>query len=251
MSFDLTLDNYRSLCRAIKHRQSDCRVLNHLDSAENNSTIILRHDVDRKPKRALRMARIESDVGVRSTYYFRSTKEAFIPEIMKEIEKMGHEVGYHYEVLVKAKGDHVQAMKLFENDIDSFREHVEIRSICSHGSPLSKYDSRDIWADNSFLQFGIVGDASISVFGFAYYSDTGGKWDSKANLRDNVKSDDGGSSVSTTSEIIELLINNNNVYINCHPERWTLNIVESVNQSIKDTAINVVKLLIKFARRNG
>ena len=72
---------------------------------ETMKTVILRHDVDRKPKRALRMARIESDVGVRSTYYFRSTKEAFIPEIMKEIEKMGHEVGYHYEVLVKSKGD--------------------------------------------------------------------------------------------------------------------------------------------------
>ena len=31
----------------------------------------IRHDIDRKPERALKMAEIEHDFGVKSTYYFR------------------------------------------------------------------------------------------------------------------------------------------------------------------------------------
>ena len=61
----------------------------------------MRHDVDRKPENALKMAEIERQFGIFGTYYFRSTKEVFKAEIMQEIEKMGHEVGYHYEVLDK------------------------------------------------------------------------------------------------------------------------------------------------------
>lgn len=250
MSFDLTLANYRVLCDAISQKQSDCRFITNLNSSVSNQLVILRHDVDRKPNRALRMAKLEFDAGIKSTYYFRSTNDVFKPEIMKEIERMGHEVGYHYEVLVKAKGDVDKAIELFEKELSSFREHVEVRSICSHGSPLSQYDSRDIWNNNSFSKFGVFGDASISISGFTYYSDTGGKWGSNANLRDNVRSGEVGFVVHTTREITKLLKNEINIYINSHPERWTNNVIESVVQSVKDSMINVVKLIIKLARNS-
>jgi len=32
--------------------------------------MIIRHDIDRKPERALKMAEIENDLGVKSTYFF-------------------------------------------------------------------------------------------------------------------------------------------------------------------------------------
>jgi hypothetical protein len=35
---------------------------------------------------------------------------------MREIEGMGHEVGYHYEVLGKAKRDQKRAIKMFEKE---------------------------------------------------------------------------------------------------------------------------------------
>ena len=41
---------------------------------------------------------IERELGISGTYYFRTTKEVFKAEIM-------HEIGYHYEVLDKAKGN--------------------------------------------------------------------------------------------------------------------------------------------------
>jgi len=253
MSFDLTLNNYRSLCTAIKERQSDCRFISYLNSAKKGGAIILRHDVDRKPKRALRMAKVESEVGILSTYFFRSTREAFRPEIMKEIEGMGHEVGYHYEALVKAKGDYDKASVLFEKDLRSFREHVEVRTICSHGSPLSKFDGRDLWKEKTFTNYGIAGDASVSVSGVAYFTDTGGKWGSKANIRDNMGGNNDDLVVHATREMIELLKKeiNINIYINCHPERWAINVIESAIQSVKDSTINAVKFIIMSVRKNG
>ena len=64
---------------------------------------MMRHDIDRKPGNALNTARIEAESGIRATHYFRRYGSAFCPEIMREIEGMGHEAGYHYEVPVKAK----------------------------------------------------------------------------------------------------------------------------------------------------
>ncbi len=68
---------------------------------------------------ALLTARVEQELGIRATYYFRMNGTVFRPEIMREIEGMGHEVGYHYEVLGKAKGDHEMAIKMFEKEAQS------------------------------------------------------------------------------------------------------------------------------------
>jgi hypothetical protein len=103
---------------------------------------MMRHDIDRKPENALFTARIEAGSGIRATYYFRRYGSAYRPEIMREIEGMGHEVGYHYEVLGKAKGDHERAVKMFELG--------EFRKICMHGNPLSKYGDLDLWEEYDF-----------------------------------------------------------------------------------------------------
>ena len=68
-----------------------------LITSQNGKGLILRHDVDRLPGNALEMARLEHAMGVYGSYYFRIVLESFDPEIMREIAKMGHEVGYHYE----------------------------------------------------------------------------------------------------------------------------------------------------------
>lgn len=251
MSFDLTIDSYRLLCDAIKLKQADCRLISYLNSAKSDGAIILRHDVDRKPERALRMARLESDVGIQSTYYFRSTREAFRPEIMHEIEMLGHEIGYHYEVLVGAKGDNADAMRIFRSDLMKFRKHVDIRTICSHGSPLSKFDSRDIWKNNSFEDLGIIGEASISMVNSTYFSDTGGKWGSTANIRDRTIGNKSQPLVKTTAQIINYVNNNQSeiIYINAHPERWSINKFESFSQLMKDSTINIIKHIILVLKR--
>ena len=59
--------------------------------------VILRHDIDLLPQNALAFARIQHEMGISGSYYFRAVPESWDEKIIKEIHSMGHEVGYHYE----------------------------------------------------------------------------------------------------------------------------------------------------------
>src|SRR5580698_2399836 len=61
--------------------------------------IVLRHDVDQYPASALRMAAIEQELGLRSTWYFRWRTAH--PEVVCAIRDAGHDVGLHYETLTR------------------------------------------------------------------------------------------------------------------------------------------------------
>ena len=74
-----------------------------LTKSPSRSLIIMRHDVDRKPENALRMAILENKLGVKSTYYFRTIPQTLKPGIIREVASLGHEIGYHYENLCDAE----------------------------------------------------------------------------------------------------------------------------------------------------
>ncbi len=106
MPLDFTLPKFRSLCSAVAQHYPTLTLAEYFQGQKLPERFaMMRHDIDRKPGNALFTARIEAESGIRATYYFRRYGSAFRPDIMREIEGMGHEVGYHYEVLGKAKGD--------------------------------------------------------------------------------------------------------------------------------------------------
>ena len=107
---DFTLDKYRELCLALLDSgYTPLTVYSYLvlegNNNNNNKLVVLRHDIDRRPGNALRMAELEHELGIQSTYYFRFPY-TFKPEIIRKIHDLGHEIGYRYEVLSKAKGDY-------------------------------------------------------------------------------------------------------------------------------------------------
>lgn len=69
--------------------------------------IILRHDVDRLPGNALKTARLEHELGIPASYYFRAVPESWDEAIIRKIAGLGHEIGYHYKNLSACKGDPV------------------------------------------------------------------------------------------------------------------------------------------------
>ena len=77
---DFTLQKYNELLKSIKSFNI-CTVVEYLEKNPEEKTIILRHDVDKKPGNALEMAKHENQHGIKSTYYFRTTDEVFKPEI--------------------------------------------------------------------------------------------------------------------------------------------------------------------------
>jgi hypothetical protein len=222
---------------------------------------ILRHDVDRKPANALKVARLEAESGLRATYYFRFKESVFKPDLIREIERMGHEIGYHYETLDKAKGDYEKAIGIFQDELAEFRKIVPLRTICMHGNPLTKWDNRDLWKRYDFREFGLVGEAYLSFDAAAvtYFSDTGRTWSERHKVKDRLpraRDDDTNGSeraqVASTEDVIELIMEqeSDQLYLLSHPNRWSCHVPEWLVEYGLDTAANLTKMsLVPMLRR--
>jgi hypothetical protein len=214
--------------------------------APEGKTVVLRHDVDRCPGNALKLARIEKERRIASTFFFRTTKGVFRPGIIKEIAGLGHEIGYHYEDLAKARGDYARALSLFGKHLENLRRFYPVSTMCMHGSPFSRFDNRSLWEKYDYRKYGIIGEPYLDIdySRVLYITDAGRRWnDDKANIRDRVEGMRTGrisSSRVTMSWIREKRLNET-VLLNIHPDKWHGNVlswtVDLVLQSLK----NVVK----------
>lgn len=251
---DFTLGKYRELCHTLL--ESGYTIITvgcYLEVPGNcdRKIVILRHDVDRKIKNAFRIAKLEHSLGIHSTFYFRYPY-TFRPEIIGAIRDMGHEIGYHYETLSKAKGDLKKAITLFECELRSLRTVAEIHTICMHGSPLSKFDNRDLWKNYDFHELGIIGEAYLSIEGTAYFTDTGRNWSGKHSLRDRMSvSDTDLPLAETTDELIAYIRSGTRypLYLTVHPERWAASNPEWVLGMLMDGTMNTGKAILSHFRK--
>jgi hypothetical protein len=212
--------------------------------------VILRHDVDRNRKNALEIATIEHELKIQSSFYFRYPS-TFDPDLLPAISAMGHEIGYHYEVLAKTRGDDEKAILLFEEELREFRKICTVKTICAHGSPLSPSDNRDLWKKYSFTRFGIRGDAQLSVNApVSFFTDTGRSWDMRNNLRDSVTNATITAGIRTTGDLIAHItrVAPPALYLVIHPERWTPGGFPWYLQYSRDLAFNCGKTIIRRFR---
>jgi hypothetical protein len=221
-----------------------------LQKEYSDKVCILRHDVDRGIKSALKLANIEKEFNISASYYFRYP-QTFNKNVIKEICNLNHEIGYHYEILAKAAGDYRNAILIFKKELEEFCKVATIKTICAHGSPLSKWDNKKIWEKYNFKDFNLLGEVYLSIdFNeVLYLSDTGRTWGyHKANIRDRVKTKF-SFSFNDTDEFISAINNNvllDKIMLNIHPNRWTDNLflwsIELVGQNVK----NLLKQLLIY-----
>lgn len=253
---DFTLQAYGALLAEV--RKTGREVLPLREFFERRSMppdfLVLRHDVDRRPGRALRMAELEQSHGVRSTYYFRHTPRVMRPEVIRAISAMGHEIGYHYEVLYKAQGEPRRAAEIFTRELAGLRTLVEVKTAAMHGNPLSRWDNRDLWKHCALSQFGLIGEAYLSVIDpdITYVTDTGRGWNrSSFNMRDRLASGSAGlmPSFSGTGELIQALKDAAypKIYLQVHPNRWSSGLLEWVAQWVEDLLLNGMKKLLMWS----
>lgn len=248
---DFTISKFQCLCESIATTYPTITMAEYMNREHPARFVLMRHDVDRMPGHALETARIEHELGIRATYYFRSIKSVFKPWIMKQILGMGHEVGYHYETLSEANGDLQKGIELFQYHLREFEDICKVKTICMHGRPLSKYDNRDLWKTYDFKDYGIIGEAYLSVGSeLNYFSDTGRSWNHKNSLRDFIPNKTEGLVADTTDDLIDLIGSGEleNLYILTHPERWSLNMVDWGLYFGMDMAFNVGKKVIAAVR---
>ncbi len=218
-----------------------------------DKTTILRHDVDRLPYNSLRFAEMEAKLGVRASYYFRIVPQSFNPSIIKGISDLGHEIGYHYEDMDIARGDGQKAILSFQKNLDCLRKLVTIKTICMHGSPLSRYDNRELWKHYDYKNYGITGEPYFDLdYGKIFYiTDTGRRWNNTiASIRDKVETHF-DIDVKSTSHLIELIRGGQaplQIMINTHPQRWNNRWDLWFREFISQNAKNVVKRYINSYR---
>ena len=235
--------------------------------------VILRHDVDARPQNSLRLARLEHTLGIRGTYYFR-IPHTFQPSIIQEIASLGHEIGYHYETMAtivkegmrerrdeetkRRRDGETKRMKsayeLFVENLCKFREIVPVTTICMHGSPLSRYDNREIWQKYDYRDLGITGDAYLDIdFNrVAYFTDTGRRWNgAEVSIRDKV-SGPFQFNLKTTEELIRAIPQfPDQVMITIHPQRWNDAFLPWAGELLLQNAKNIIKrILVKTSAFN-
>jgi len=217
-------------------------------------TIMLRHDVDDRKLHSLKFAQVQHEMGIVGTYYFRMVPQSYDEGVIREIHGLGHEVGYHYEEMDFAHGDPGKAIGIFEENLERLRKLVPISTICMHGSPLSRFDNKDLWKHYNYRDYGIIGEPYFDLdFNSVFYlTDTGRRWDGGAvSVRDKVASAKNLMFHSTAQIIgqIEGGLFPDVAMINFHPQRWTDDPRLWIREKYVQHAKNLAKYwLIKWRR---
>ncbi len=247
---DFTIIKYKQLLESMRLNNYKFQRFDEYVRYPANRAIILRQDVDSLPQNSLNFAEIQYKLGIKSTFYFRNTPNSFNETIIKKIAHLGHEIGYHYENLSVYKGDYDKAILDFEQSLIKFRSLVPISTICMHGSPLSRYDPRDLWKKYNYKNYEIIGEPyfDLDFNKVLYLTDTGRKWNgNKSNIRDNV-STLYNFNFKLTDEIIQAIKLNSlpdQLMINFHPQRWTDNQLDWIAELFKQKVKNQFKKLLK------
>ncbi len=260
---DFTYTKYEELCKALALSDRTSLTVRDYVSTEKkpDNFVIIRHDIDDESDLyyASKMAMTENEMGIKATYYFRICKNVFDVNLIKKISELGHEIGYHYEVLGEAEGDYERAIQLFENHLKKFRAICEVNTIAQHGGPLrnclnvvkisnmikvfgstlrgehvfDRWESKDIWKRYDYKKYGIIGEPYLSIdFNeVTYLSDTNRSWvDTKYRIKDKVDSKLRTNNIETTDDIIDSIKNEKNqkVHFLIHPSNWKMSIREWV-----------------------
>jgi hypothetical protein len=250
---DFTLSIYRDLLEVVcSSGYKTTNIRDYLLNGLNGKCIILRHDVDREVERNLAMARLENEYGISSTYYFRHVTDVFVPDAIKEVADLGHEVGFHYEVMDKAKGDKEKALKIFDTELNDLRKYADVTTACMHGNPLASWSNRDLWRDHDFRDFGIIGEPyfSLDYSKILYLTDTGRTWaDRNIRVKDVLETPvDGlnvkyGKSIKSTKDVMDLIRKEDveQICVLAHPNRWCDDMLGWTKELVMQNVKNVGK----------
>lgn len=246
MARDFTCEIYRSLLSTLLNTNYSFQTFEEFLKNPAKRSVVLRHDVDARALNSLHFAEIQADMGIRGVYYFRAVPQSWNVEIIKKIASLGHEIGYHYECLTTCAGNMESAIADFGKNLTALRQLAPVSTICMHGSPMSPYDSKDLWNHYSYESYDIIGEPYFDVdFKQVFYlTDTGRSWDGgDYSVRDKVDSSFSLSYNSTTQIITSAQEQAlpDQIMFTFHPQRWTDNMAKWGQELVLQNIKNVIK----------
>ena len=143
--------------------------------------IVLRHDIDHDLLLSLNLARIEKKLGIKATYFVRLHAKGYHAfslqgySILKEILKMGHELGLHHDCDF-ADLFSEDPKKFLKRDKDIFENMIgeKVNGLSSHEPNKSKF----LIQDGNLKEFGFTYQAYSDIFlkKMKYISDSSSRW---------------------------------------------------------------------------
>ena len=143
---DFTLNHYRELVRLAKQKYYFSKYTD-WNSFPNqlNRLIWWRHDVDGSINRSVRLAKIEQEEGVNTTYFLNLRSEFYnIFEksqitLVKEIINLGHDIGLHFDAAFYEIHDINQLELFLEKEVNCLQSMLDVKPVAfSFHSPAPK-----------------------------------------------------------------------------------------------------------------
>ncbi len=172
---DFTWSEYKDLLKvaAQKYEFIDYPNLN-----PDKNQILWRHDLDMHPEKALKMAEIEAELGLKSVYFillhseFYNLLSPIVSDQIKKIRDLGHSIQLHFDAYyynIQNENDldsHILKEKgllesLFDIEIDTFSFH--------NNTPFTLSCENETYG-------GLINTYSSSIKKLPYCSDSNGHW---------------------------------------------------------------------------
>lgn len=223
------------------------------------SFLVLKHDIENNVPRAYKLAEIEHRYGHRGTYYAHAYLLDNLQnvELLKKMQKMGHEISYHYDVMDSNHGKLDEAIKEFEVNRQRFESlGFPIITVCQHGNPVVErvgYTSNRDFFRSSRVQILYPQIADIMVdykekykIDYSYYSDAGRKFKLIFDPINNdiVNSDNKNIPYEDLNELMRAL--SDRAIVSTHPHRWTDSVTSYV---LKETSFKIIKGAAKLVMK--
>ena len=176
MEIEFNLAGYKKLIRQLKGHYAFYDFA-YCMKGESCPFIILRHDVDYSPEKALEIARIEAgELGVSASYFILHSSPHYtildpaVIKIVREIHELGHTIGFHYDCALFGLAGSPNVL---------LRQMVEmLECLCHINISLISCHNPDVTAEDYFLDDTRFLNANIPAFKreMAYISDSLGIW---------------------------------------------------------------------------
>ena len=173
---DFTLEEYEILLKQLLETHN-FSFFNDFETKLN--PVIWRHDVDFSLINSLKLAKIESKLNIKSTFFlwlhsdYYNLLDKFSTEIVKEIISLGHQVGIHFDSEYYSIRDEEEIEKCLILEKNSFRDYfnVDVKVFSFHNNTEFTLSClNDTYA-------GLINVYSESIKSkFKYCSDSNGIW---------------------------------------------------------------------------
>lgn len=171
---EFTYRGYEQFICSLK--ESEYKFADYHDYENYPRCVILRHDIDNSIEKSILLAELEAKLGVKSTYFVLITSDFYnvaskkSQEGLQKIQKLGHEIGLHFDEMTYIELDNVVGAIKKEAGILSDIIGTEISTVSMHRPSQKTLEA-------NYEIPGIINSYSKIFFNdFKYLSDSRRRW---------------------------------------------------------------------------